>query len=80
MKVVDLCAGDEESIRQVANLLMEGFRDTGSNAWTNIETAVQEVITSIAPDRISRIAIADDGTIICWVAGISECVFDCSGF
>jgi aminoglycoside 6'-N-acetyltransferase I len=72
MKVVDLCAGDEESIRQVANLLMEGFHDTGSNAWTNIETAVQEVISSIAPDRISRIAIADDGTIIGWIAGVRE--------
>ena len=72
MKIIDLGAQDEEAIRQVAILLLEGFRGTGSQAWLTIEAAVQEVMDSLATGKISRIAVAEDDTILGWIAGAPE--------
>jgi aminoglycoside 6'-N-acetyltransferase I len=72
LRITDLPGRDEGTIRQVAILLMEGFRDMGSQAWPTIEAAVQEVIGSLAPGKISRIAIAEDETILGWIAGAPE--------
>jgi aminoglycoside 6'-N-acetyltransferase I len=72
MKIIDLGAQDEDTIRQVALLLMEGFRDTGSPAWPTLEAALQEVRASLAPEKVSRVAIAEDKAILGWIAGAPE--------
>jgi aminoglycoside 6'-N-acetyltransferase I len=72
MKIIDLTAENHRAIEQVARLLVEGFRDTGSPAWLNLEDALAEVKESLQPHRISRIAIDEDGYIQGWVGGIEE--------
>jgi hypothetical protein len=56
MRIVDLTEHSPE-IEQVAALLADGFRDTGSATWQTIDEAHDEVQESLAPGRISRIAM-----------------------
>jgi aminoglycoside 6'-N-acetyltransferase I len=72
MQIIDLGTLGEDTIRRVALLLMEGFRDTGSPAWLTLESAVDEVTASLAPGKISRIAVADDGTVLGWIGGTPQ--------
>lgn len=72
MRIVDLHPADEERIRQVAVLLIEGFREQSPDSWNTVESALAEVRESFAPDRVSRVAIADDGTVVGWVGAISQ--------
>lgn len=72
MKIVNLQPNDRKSIQQVANLLMEGFKLHSPNAWPNIESALSEIKESFTSDRISRIAISDDGIVLGWIGGIRQ--------
>ena len=72
MQIIDLAADDRNAIQQVATLLVEGFRSNWPNAWPNLEAALEEVQASLAEDRISRIAIANNNIIIGWIGGISQ--------
>jgi aminoglycoside 6'-N-acetyltransferase I len=71
MRIVDLCADDRATIIQVAHLLMEGFLHVGSDAWPDIASALREVQASLGPEHISRVALAEDGTVVGWIAGAS---------
>jgi aminoglycoside 6'-N-acetyltransferase I len=66
MDIIDLL-DDAGMVEQVATLLLEGF--TGS--WPDMESAIHEVRDSLAPERISRVAIDDDDTVLGWIAGES---------
>lgn len=66
----DLTAGGEESFRQAANLLVEGFRDNWPDAWPTQEDAIEEVEEALAEDRICRAALGEDGAVLGWVGGI----------
>lgn len=71
MKIVDVT--DEDSIiRQIAEILIDGFSDTGSNDWATMESAVAEVRASLSENRISRIAINKNGEVLGWIGGIEE--------
>ena len=72
MRILDLQATDQLTIEQAATLLVEGFKEHWPKAWPNIETAVQEVQESFGPDRISRIAVDDQGTVLGWIGGIRQ--------
>ncbi len=72
MRIVDLQATDQLAIEQAATLLVEGFKEHWPKAWPNIEAALQEVQESFGPDRISRIAVDDQGTVLGWIGGIRE--------
>ncbi len=72
MKIRDLESTSEHFIRQVAAILVEAFRDNWPDAWPDMESALEEVHQSFQPDRISRVALADDGEVLGWVGGISE--------
>jgi aminoglycoside 6'-N-acetyltransferase I len=63
---------DSVDLHQVAELLVEGFRDTGSASWRNLSDAFEEVRASLQPDRISRIAVDDDHRVLGWISGIEE--------
>ena len=43
MKIIDLQSNDEVAIRQVATLLVEGFKEHWPDAWPDLESALQEV-------------------------------------
>jgi aminoglycoside 6'-N-acetyltransferase I len=72
MHIVDLTAGDERRIDDAASLLLEAFANTGSTAWTTHASARHEVEDSLQPDRISRIAVDDDGSVLGWIGAISS--------
>src|SRR5436190_714471 len=72
MIIIDLRPGDTESIQQVAAILVEGFEGHWPDAWPDIESALEEVQESFGPDRISRVAVDENGTVLGWIGGISE--------
>ncbi len=72
MKIIDLQSNDEIAIRQVAILLVEGFKEHWPDAWPDLESALQEVHESFEPDRISRIAIDESETVLGWIGGIRQ--------
>ena len=72
MRIVDLVSTNESAIQQVAALSVEGFATNWPNAWPEMESALEEVRESFGTDRISRIAVDEDGTVLGWIGGISQ--------
>src|SRR5205807_7007150 len=72
MNIVDLRSDDESAIRQVATLLVEGFATNWPGSWPDMESALEEVRESFEAGRISRVALAEDGTVLGWIGGISN--------
>ena len=71
MRITSL-SNDHLTMQQVAELLIDGFKDTGSVDWTTLESALDEVRESLGEDRISRIAIDESGNVLGWIGGIKE--------
>ena len=67
-RIVDLSATDEKRIEQAAQLLFTAFRSR-SAAWSDIDSARAEVLESLAPGNVSRIAIDDAGEVLGWIGG-----------
>lgn len=65
MLIIDLNVTDLDRIEQLATLLMDGFSDTGSDAWQTRDEALLSVRESFQPERISRVAL-DDASSVCW--------------
>lgn len=61
MNIIDLNPDDHEIIRQVAKILVPTFKAHWPSAWPDVESALQEVGKSFAEDRISRVALAENG-------------------
>ena len=70
MRIVDLEPGDEETVRQAAILLVEGFKDNWPDAWPDVDAALEEVRESFGEGRISRVAVGEDGAVLGWIGGI----------
>jgi aminoglycoside 6'-N-acetyltransferase I len=71
MRITSL-GNDHPTLRQVAELLLDGFKDTGSVDWPTLESALDEVRQSLDEDRISRTAIDESGNVLGWIGGIKE--------
>jgi aminoglycoside 6'-N-acetyltransferase I len=71
MKIIDLTPDNEQAIEETAALLVESFKVHYPEAWPNLDTALEEVRASFAEDRISRIAIDEQGHVLGWIGGIS---------
>lgn len=72
MQIIDLAPDNKNAIQQAATLLVEGFREHWSNAWPDLESALQEVQESLGEDRISRIAVDEVGQVLGWIGGIKH--------
>lgn len=70
MRIIDLSPNDEGLIGQTAELLFEAFKEHWPDAWSTIDDALEEVYESFAEDRISRVAVDDDGTVLGWIGAI----------
>jgi aminoglycoside 6'-N-acetyltransferase I len=70
--IADLQPGDEDAIRQVAQILLDAFVDMAPDAWPGMDSALAEVRDSLEPGRVSRVAVTPDGTVLGWVGGIPE--------
>ena len=71
MRIVNLTEHSSE-IKQVAELLVDGFRDSGSAAWQTVAEAQDEVQESLRSGRISRIAVDEQNRVLGWISGIEE--------
>jgi aminoglycoside 6'-N-acetyltransferase I len=65
--ISDLDPGDEEAIRQAAELLVEGFREDWPDAWPDLDAALQEVRECLGEGGICRAAVAEGGAILGWI-------------
>lgn len=72
MRIVDLPADDARMLEQVATLLVDGFREHAPESWPDLATGLAEVRESLHPDRISRVALAEDGAVLGWIGGIRQ--------
>jgi aminoglycoside 6'-N-acetyltransferase I len=72
IRLVDLHAGDEATIREVAVLLVAGFATHWPQAWPTLEAALEEVRESFGDGRISRVALDERGKALGWIGGISQ--------
>jgi aminoglycoside 6'-N-acetyltransferase I len=70
--IVDVPPDDLAAIEQIAAMLVDGFRDTGSAAWQTLEAGVSEVRESLEPWRISRMALDATGDVEGWIGGIEQ--------
>jgi aminoglycoside 6'-N-acetyltransferase I len=69
MHIVDLSPPDDETVRQAAALLVDGFKEQWPAAWPDLESAAEEVREALEPGKICRAALADDGTVLGWIGG-----------
>jgi aminoglycoside 6'-N-acetyltransferase I len=72
MHISALSPEDNQRIHQAAALLVDGFREMAPDTWTTLDSALDEVRESFAADRLSRVAIDDDGTVVGWIGAISQ--------
>lgn len=72
MRIIDLTSENTLAVEQAAALLVDGFRDTGSTAWSTLAEALTDVRESFQPGRISRAAIDEQGNVLGWIGGIEE--------
>lgn len=70
MQIIDLQTENEAAIQQTAALLVEGFKDHWPDAFPTLDAALEEVRESFGAERISRIAVDDDGTVLGWIGGM----------
>ena len=71
MEIVELTPGDEQIISQVAEILVAAFAHIPGYLKTH-EAAIQEIRESFAPNRISRVALDENGNALGWVGGIEQ--------
>jgi aminoglycoside 6'-N-acetyltransferase I len=67
--IVDLTSDKSDWIEQAAALLRDAFRNRTQD-WQDLDSARQEVLASLAPDRISRVLVDDSGRVLGWIGGI----------
>lgn len=72
MYLTDLDPTNPAILQQAAALLVEGFREHWPEAWPTQEEAVQEVLDAAVPDKICRVALDTDGTVLGWIGGQPE--------
>jgi aminoglycoside 6'-N-acetyltransferase I len=68
--IEDLTATDDARVEDAARLLHAAFSPLG--VWTTLSEARDEVLQSIGPDRVSRVALATEGAVIGWIGAIRE--------
>ena len=71
-QIIDLSLENTSAIEQTANLLIEGFQEHWSTAWSDLDSALAEVKDSLTEDKISRIAITKTGKVVGWIGGIKQ--------
>jgi aminoglycoside 6'-N-acetyltransferase I len=67
--IVDLKPGATALVDQAAALLLAAFRDR-STEWQDADSARQDVLASLAPDRISRVLLDDAGIAAGWIGSV----------
>lgn len=69
-QIVDLRESPESVLRAAAGLLVEGFREHHPEAWPTREAASAEVREALTPERVSRVALNQQGEVLGWIGAI----------
>ena len=72
IRIDDLTPEDDNTIRQTASVMVEGFREMAPDAWPTIESALEEVRETLAEGKISRVAVGDTGEVVGFIGGQPE--------
>jgi aminoglycoside 6'-N-acetyltransferase I len=72
MRITDLDREDKNLLRQVAQLLVDGFTHFRPHPWGTLAIAMEEVEESLTPDRISLVALDQDDRPTGWIGGIRQ--------
>jgi aminoglycoside 6'-N-acetyltransferase I len=67
--IVDLTRSAHELIEQTAALLHDAFSGRTEH-WQDIDSARGEVLESLVPERISRVAVDDGDRVVGWIGAI----------
>ena len=68
-RIIDLSPDTADLVEQTAVLLRDAFHNRTED-WQDLNAARQEVMESLKPERISRVAIDPSGTVLGWVGAI----------
>lgn len=71
-RITDLQPNDHRLIQQIAAMLIDGFREMAPDAWESLEEARAEVSQSFDTERISRVAVEENGDAVGWIGGIPQ--------
>jgi aminoglycoside 6'-N-acetyltransferase I len=69
LTIIDLRPDAEELIDQAAVILLEAFQHR-TEEWQDVDSARQEVLASLAPDRISRVSVDESEAVAGWIGGM----------
>jgi aminoglycoside 6'-N-acetyltransferase I len=71
MRIVNHDPASEEQRRQMARLLIAGFRDHWPDSWPDMAAAIEEVDEfADSTSRICRLALDEDDSVLGWIGGI----------
>jgi aminoglycoside 6'-N-acetyltransferase I len=68
-RIIDLTEDKPDLVEQAAVLLHDAFHNRTED-WQDLASARQEVLDSLAPERISRVAVDSSGKVLGWIGGI----------
>lgn len=66
--LIDLVLSDVDRIAETAALLRQAFHGR-QTMWDDMEVARDEVLQSLAPGRVSRVALDGAGRVVGWIGG-----------
>ncbi len=70
VRTIDPKAAAAEIHEQLAELLVEAFREMAPTAWPDLDSARSEVIETLEPERKSLALLDDDGRVAGWIGAI----------
>jgi aminoglycoside 6'-N-acetyltransferase I len=68
MRIIGFDRNNDKYIQQAADLLLDNFE----NSWNTLAEAIDEVKESFGEDRISRIAVDEQGNLLGLIGGIKQ--------
>src|SRR5688500_8365134 len=68
-RIVDLTREARDRVEEAAVLLRDAFRHRTQD-WQDLDSTRQEVLESLTPERISRVALDASGKVLGWIGGI----------
>lgn len=71
MQIINV-PNDEKFIRNVAEILLDGFTTSGVNPWKDLDEAIEEVRESLQENRISRAALDTYGNVSGWIGAFHD--------
>lgn len=71
MQIIDV-PNNENFIRKIAEVLLDGFTTSGINPWEDLDEAIEEIRDSLAQNRISRAAIDENENVLGWIGAFHD--------